>query len=77
MNSKLKSQLGSFAVTLVLLALSIFVWKKWNWADWVLVGIAVIELFGILFSLSPDENQGGQEQAKTEETKAEENKPEA
>lgn len=51
MNKSLKSQLLSFGFTLVILAISIFGFKQMNVIDYILIGVGVLELIGIVIAL--------------------------
>ena len=48
----LKVQIICFCVTLVLLAISVFVFKDMKTSDYVLIAIAVLELIGIIVTLT-------------------------
>ena len=48
----LKSQLISFCFTLVLIALSVFVFKNVNWIDYIIIGIGVLELIEIIVTIA-------------------------
>lgn len=48
MNESLRNQLISFGVTLVLLGVSLFAFKSFDWADYILIGIGTIELIRII-----------------------------
>ena len=48
MNESLRNQLISFGITLVLLGVSLFAFKSFDWADYILIGIGTIELIRII-----------------------------
>lgn len=51
MNTTLRNQLIGFGITLVLLAISLFAFKSFDWMDWVLIGIGSIEVLQIISTL--------------------------
>jgi len=51
MKKPLKSQLFSFGLTLVILAISIFVFKQVDIWDYILIGVGALELIGIIVTL--------------------------
>ncbi len=51
MNTTLRNQLIGFGITLVLLAISLFAFKSFDWTDWVLIGIGSIEVLQIISTL--------------------------
>jgi len=51
MNTSLRNQLISFGITLVLLAVSLFAFKSFDWTDYILIGIGSIELIQLIVTL--------------------------
>lgn len=47
-NTTLRNQLIGFGITLVLLAISLFAFKSFDWTDYILIGIGTIELIRII-----------------------------
>ena len=56
-NNTLKVQIICFCVTLILLAVSMFLFRSMKSSDYVLIVCAVLELIGILFTLSKNKKQ--------------------